>query len=72
MLASARYNVETMWRCEWETIKSRLDNKTLLEYKAQDQHINIRDALFGGQTEGFKSKVQRKSKDIMFALYIPL
>ena len=48
------YKVVEMWECEWNKIKSTLNNKTEIEEQARQQTINIRDALFGGRTEGFK------------------
>ena len=44
-----------MWECEWLAIKTNLVNKIDIEKAAKAQNINIRDALFGGRTEGFKS-----------------
>jgi len=44
-----------MWECEWNKIKNNLDNKSEIEENAKHQNINVRDALFGGRTEGFKS-----------------
>ena len=35
-----------------------MDNKAEIETCARDQKINIRDALFGGRTEAFKSYVK--------------
>ena len=44
-----------MWECEQNEIKKTLPNKSQLEENARHQNINIRDAFFGGRTEGFKS-----------------
>ena len=49
------YEVEQMWECEWRRIKETLPEKRELEESARQQNIKIRDALFGGRTEGFKS-----------------
>jgi len=49
------YKVVEMWECEWNNIKNNLPNKIELEEQARNQYINVRDALFGGRTEGFKS-----------------
>ena len=49
------YDVIQQWECEWKQIKSILPHKTEIEDNAKQQNINIRDALFGGRTEGFKS-----------------
>ena len=50
------------------TSKKDLENKTQLERLAREQNINIRDALFGGRTEGFKSyfKCNEKQKIYYF------
>ena len=55
MLEEAGYKVEFIWECEWNEIKKTLENKQAIEQQARDQHINVREALFGGRTEGFKS-----------------
>ena len=44
-----------MWECEWNKMKKTFPNKREFEEDARQQNINIRDALFGGRTEGFKS-----------------
>ena len=49
------YNLVQMWECEWNELKKTLENKNELEHDARQQNINVRDALFGGRTEGFKS-----------------
>ena len=46
-----------LWRCgsvKWCDLKHTLDNKEQLETNANNQNIVIRDALFGGRTEGLK------------------
>ena len=48
------YNVVQIWECEWNEIKKTLSNTKELEEQAKNQNINIRDAFFGGRTEGFK------------------
>lgn len=55
LLKSNGYNVCEMWECDWNDFKKTLPNKLELEQDALQQNINIRDALFGGRTEGFKS-----------------
>jgi hypothetical protein len=50
--------VESIWECEWNEIKKNLDNKKEIEQQAINQNINIREALFGGRTEGFKKHVK--------------
>ena len=62
------YEVNQMWECEWNKIKNNLDNKSEIEENARQQNINIRDALFGGRTEGFKSyhKCNKKEKIFYF------
>ena len=49
------FNLCQMWECEWNAIKKELPNKNELEQDARQQNIIIRDALFGGRTEGFKA-----------------
>jgi hypothetical protein len=51
------FNLVEMWECQWCDLKNTLDNKEQLETNANNQNIVIRDALFGGRTEGFKSYV---------------
>jgi hypothetical protein len=58
VLRSNGYNVVEKWEWEWNTIKHHLDDKKELEEQARQQTINIRDALFGGRTEGFKRHVK--------------
>ena len=49
------YNLCQVWECEWNEKKRSLPNKRKLEADAVQQNIVIRDALFGGRTEGFQS-----------------
>ena len=49
-----KYKVVQIWECEWNEIKKSLTNKNELEEQARNQNIKIRDAFFGGRTEGFK------------------
>ena len=49
------YKVEEMWECQWTSLKKAMPNRLEMEKKAKNQNINIRHALFGGRTEGFKS-----------------
>jgi hypothetical protein len=57
ILKAAGYKVEAVWECEWHAIKKNMSHtkKKKLERQAATEHINIRDALFGGRTEAFKS-----------------
>ena len=55
LLEHAGYKVVEMWECEFNHIKETLPNRLKLEEQARDQNIVIRDSLFGGRTEGFKS-----------------
>ena len=68
MLEASGYKVETIWECEWKKIKKGLSNNKEIEQQARDQSVNIRDALFGGRTEGFKSyfKCNEKQKIYYF------
>ena len=52
------YTVECIWECEWNEMKSKLENKHELEDHARNQNINIREALFGGRTEGFRKHIK--------------
>jgi len=55
MLEHNGYKVEEMWECDWKAIKADLPNKQEIELQARAQNITIRDALFGGRTEGLTS-----------------
>ena len=55
LLESNKEKVVQMWECEWKKIKDTLPDRNELEQDARQQNIKIRDALFGGRTEGFKS-----------------
>ena len=48
------YNMIECWECEWNETKKTLPNGNKLESLARSQDINIRNALYGGRTEGFK------------------
>ena len=58
LLRASGYTIQSMWECEWNDIKQGLDNKEELEQMARDANINVRDALHGGRTEGFKTYVK--------------
>ncbi len=58
--------VVQMWECEWNKIKANLNNKALLEQDAKNQNIVVRDAFFGGRTEGFKSYHKCKEGEKIF------
>jgi hypothetical protein len=66
VLRSNGYNVVEKWEWEWNTIKHHLDDKKELEEQARQQTINIRDALFGGRSEGFKRHVTCKDDQKIF------
>ena len=44
-----------MWESDWIKMKNSMEPhvKNNIEKVAANEHINIRDALFGGRTEGF-------------------
>lgn len=65
ILEQAGYKVEEMWECDWLAIKNTLANRKEIEAAAKAQNINIRDALFGGRTEGFKSYVKCVGKQVI-------
>jgi hypothetical protein len=56
-LKAAGCKVESIWECQWYEIKKQMSNtkKKKLERQAATEHINIRDACFGGRTEALKS-----------------
>jgi hypothetical protein len=68
LLEAAGYKVVQMWECEWKAMKKTLPNWKEIEETAKGQHINIRDALFGGRTEAFKTylKCERGQKIYYF------
>ena len=55
LLEKQGYRVDDIWECDWKKIKETLPDKKEIEERAKQQNIKIRDALFGGRTEGFKS-----------------
>jgi hypothetical protein len=55
ILEAAGYDVVEVWECEFNRIKKSMKNRKQLEQQARDQSIVIRDAMFGGESEGFKS-----------------
>ncbi len=55
ILEAAGFKVEEVWECEWNQNKKSLKNRKQLKQHARDQSIVIRDAMFGGRTEGLKS-----------------
>ena len=55
ILEAAGFKVEEVWECQWTSIKQHMKNRKQLEEQARNQNIVVRDALFGGRTEGFKS-----------------
>ena len=66
LFKSNGYNLVQMWECEWNETKKNLPNKRELEHDARQQNINIRGALFGGRTEGFKSYHKCNDDEKMF------
>ena len=68
LLELSGYTVDTMWECEWNTLKNTLSNKAEIEDKAQKQNIRTRDALCGGRTEAFKSYVKCNKHQKIFYL----
>ena len=65
--------------CEWDNVKNKemdKEGKKQIEKQAADSHIEIRKALFGGRTEGFKSYVKCKGNEksiiMMLLVYILL
>ena len=68
LLELAGYTVDTMWECEWHTLKNTLPNKAVIEDKALKQNIITRHALCGGRTEAFKSYVKCNKHQKIFYL----
>ena len=66
ILKEAGYRVDEMWECEWCDIKKGLPEYRAIEQLAKDQSIVIRDALFGGRTEAFKSYVKCEKHQKIF------
>ena len=66
LLRASGYKVVEMWECEWTEFKKNLANASELEASARKQNINIRDALFGGRTEGFKIHVKTEGDQKLF------
>ena len=66
LLIKAGYTVNEIWECEWHEIKKTIDNKYQIEVQAREQNINVRDALFGGRTEAFKSWVKCNENQKIF------
>ena len=60
ILEAAGYKVISISECDWYKIKAELssERRKAIDKQATDEHINIRDALFGGRTECFKSFVK--------------
>ena len=56
ILEGAGYTVKTIWECEWSKHKALMTQarRKAIEQQASDEHIQIRDALFGGRTECVK------------------
>jgi hypothetical protein len=67
ILESNGFTIEKIWGCEWEEMKSKLENKKEIEQQAIDQNIDIREALFGGRTEGFKKHVKCDENQVIYA-----
>ena len=61
------YTVEIIWECEWNEMKSKLENKSELEEAARNQTTNIRESLFGGRTEGFKKHVKCDANQVIYS-----
>ena len=68
LLEAAGYKVVQMWECQWKAMKKTLPNWKEIEREAKEQHITIRDSLFGGRTEAFKTylKCEKNQKIYYF------
>ena len=65
ILKAAGYKIISIWECEWFEIKKNMSNEEQIkiECQADREHINIRDCLFGGRTEAFKSYYKCKEDE---------
>ena len=69
ILKASGYSIVSMWECDWKELKktemTKLEKKEL-ENKAELEHIELRDALFGGRTEAFKSYYKCNGNEQIF------
>ena len=69
ILEAAGYKVVSISECDWNKKKAKLtpDARQAIEKQASDEHINIRDALYGGRAECFKTYVECEGVQRIFA-----
>ena len=60
ILEAAGYKVVSIRECDWNKEKAAMEPEVRLaiEKQASDEHINIRDALYGGRIEVYKSYIE--------------
>ena len=63
-LADNGFKLVEMWECDWTEFKKSHPAKADLEQQARNQTIKVRDAFFGGRTEGFKTYHKSSEKEI--------
>jgi G:T-mismatch repair DNA endonuclease (very short patch repair protein) len=70
LLKNLGCTVCSMWECQWDAMKEDIPDRKELEEAARHTTINIRDALYGGRTEGVKSYYRCKGRERIFAFDI--
>ena len=65
-LAENGYQLVEMWEYDWAEFKKNHPARDNLEEQANHQTIKVRDALFGGRTEGFKTYHKCSEKEKIF------
>jgi G:T-mismatch repair DNA endonuclease (very short patch repair protein) len=70
LLKNLGCTVCSMWECQWDAMKEDTPDRKELEEAARHTTINIRDALYGGRTEGVKSYYRCKGRERIFAFDI--
>jgi hypothetical protein len=60
ILEAAGYKVVSIRECDWNKKKAAMEPEVrqAIEKQASDEHITIREALYGGRTEVFKSYIE--------------
>ena len=66
LLRSNGYTAESIWGCEWKKVREELSHRIEIEQSAKDCRIVIRDAMFGGRTEGFKTYAKCNEHEKIF------
>jgi hypothetical protein len=71
ILEAAGYKVVSISECDWNKTKAKLtpDARHAIEKQASDEHITLRDALYGGRTECAKTFVQCKDRKYLLTMF---